>query len=157
MKYFKLSEFAVSDTYPKLVEIPTGNIKNNVENLVEKILDPIRASIGIPITITSGYRNKNLNKAVGGSSTSNHLYGYAADCVCGNKRSDNLKLVYAILNLGLDYDEIIIEKGTLTSPRWIHIAIKPFNNRKKFLYTPDGRTYRNIKAEKSIIWNFKLI
>lgn len=156
MKYFKLSEFAVSSEHPELVEIPTGQIKTNVENLGNNLLDKIRENIGIPMTITSGYRNKKLNKAVGGAVNSNHLYGYAADCVCGNKRSDNLKMVYAILNLGLDYDEVIIEKGTLTNPHWIHIALKTTGNRKKFLYSPDGKTYRPIKAEKIVNWNLKI-
>lgn len=156
MKYFKLSEFAVSSQHPELVELPTGTIKTNIENLVDKLLDPVRSNIGIPITVISGYRNKKLNTAVGGASNSNHLYGFAADCICGNKRSDNLKIVYAILNLGIDYDEIIIEKGTLNSPQWIHVALKTTGNRKKFLYSPDGKTYKQVKVEKLISWKFSI-
>lgn len=156
MKYFKLKEFAVSSSYPKLAEIPTGEIKTNIENLVDKLLDPIREYIKTPITITSGYRNEKLNNAVKGAKNSNHLYGYAADCICGNNKDDNLKIVYAILDLNLDYDEIIIEKGTLENPQWIHIALKPHGNRKKFLYSPDGRTYRQVKKEKIIKWKLSL-
>lgn len=152
MKYFKLNEFAVSSSYPKLVEQPTDTVAKNIELFIDKVLDPIREKIGIPITITSGYRPSKLNKAVGGAANSNHLYGYAADLVCGNKRSDNLKIVYALLDLGLPFDECIIEKGTLTNPQWIHLAYKPSGNRRRFEYSSNGKSYRPVKAVKQVTW-----
>lgn len=154
MKYFRLEEFAVSSSYPKLVELPKGSIEQNVKLLVEVLLDPIREKIGMPITVTSGYRPKKLNDAVGGAKNSNHLYGYAADVQCGNKRSDNLKIVYALLELGCDWDECIIEKGTLTAPQWIHIAFKRTGNRRRLEFY-NGKTYRAVTATKQVTWKLK--
>lgn len=153
--WFKLSEFAVSASYPKLVEQPTGVIAANIQNLIVKLLDPVRVKIGKPIKVTSGYRPPKLNNAVKGAKNSNHLYGYAADLITGNGRSDNLKIVYAIFELGLDFDEIIIEKGTLSAPQWIHVALKPSGNRRKFLYSPDGKTYKNLKLVQNYSIEFK--
>lgn len=147
MKYFKLSEFAVSSSYPRLAKMPTGEIKTNIEYLVDYLLDPVRERIGKPITVTSGYRPPELNKAIGGVSTSNHLYGYAADVVCGNNRSDNLKIAIAVIELGLDFDELLLEEGTLTAPCWIHIAVKKKGNRKKLLWK-DGKVWRKIRITK---------
>ena len=53
--------------------------RNNAKLLCEKVFQPLRAFIGKPITISSGYRSPKLNKAVGGSSTSQHCYGQAMD------------------------------------------------------------------------------
>lgn len=144
MKFFKFNEFSVSSSYPRLTEHPKGKVADNIMDLVENLLDPVRARIGCPITVTSGYRPPQLNEAVGGAKNSNHLYGYAADVVCGNRGSDNLKIVKAIYELGLEFDEVIIEKGTLAKPQWIHVAYRKGNNRGKMLYSPDGHSYVKI-------------
>lgn len=144
MNYFKFNEFAVSSSFPKLTERPTGKVADNISDLVENLLDPVRERIGIPITVTSGYRPPQLNTAVGGAKNSNHLFGYASDVVCGNRGTDNMKIVKAIYELGLEFDELIIEKGSLNAPQWIHLAYRKDNNRMKMLYSPDGKSYMKI-------------
>ena len=152
MKYFTVKELCVSGSYPKLVEVPKEgtNEYKNIVFLIQSLLDPIREKLGRPVRVTSGYRNEKLNKAVGGSTTSNHLTGCAADIHTGNDSTDNIKIIEALLQLGCSYDEIIAEgayfdkNDRLISAKWIHVALKPYNNRKKFLYTVDFKTYHQL-------------
>lgn len=78
-KYFEWSEFSVSHSHPELVEPVPEELRGNVETLVRDILDPMRRILGRPIHILSCYRSEALNKAVGGSPTSQHRNASAAD------------------------------------------------------------------------------
>ena len=85
-----------------------------------------------PIIINSGFRSPEVNRAVGGSATSNHLTGCAVDIRCiGIEQA----LRYAALLLDIadlnreDYDELLIEqKGSVI---WIHFAVRPMGNRRR--------------------------
>ena len=86
-----------------------------------------------PIIITSGYRSVELNKKVGGSSTSNHLTGCAVDIrVTGIEQA----MRYAVILMDYadetkqDYDEILIEKNRYGAI-WLHFAVRPSDNRRK--------------------------
>jgi hypothetical protein len=85
-----------------------------------------------PIIINSGFRSPEVNKAVGGSATSNHLTGCAVDIrVCGIEQL----LRYAVILLDIsdeskeDFDELLIEKKG--SVMWLHFAVRPTGNRRK--------------------------
>lgn len=97
--------------------------------LVDHILDPIREAWGKPIKINSGYRSKALNSKIGGSKTSDHMLGRAADITAGST-AQNKKLFDLILTLGLQYDQLIDEKGY----KWIHISYRPVGNRNQILH-----------------------
>lgn len=71
MIYFSYAELGAADA-------PEA-IRCNIERLCTHLLDPIRESIGRPILINSGYRSPEHNRRVGGSPTSDHLRGLAAD------------------------------------------------------------------------------
>ena len=85
-----------------------------------------------PIIINSGFRSEAVNKAVGGSPTSNHLTGCAVDIrVCGIEQL----LRYAVILLDIsdeskeDFDELLLErKGCVL---WLHFAVRPKDNRRK--------------------------
>jgi len=85
-----------------------------------------------PIIINSGYRSWEVNKKVGGSSTSNHLVGCAADIKCLGKEQ---ALRYAVILMDIadqaqeDYDELIIEVRGSTV--WVHFAVRPKGNRRR--------------------------
>lgn len=83
MKYFDLDEFLKSETGRKkgIENLPTFVQVDHLRELTEKILDPLREAWGGPLRVSSGFRCEKLNGAVGGSSTSAHLQGYAADIV----------------------------------------------------------------------------
>lgn len=87
MKHFTLSEFIRSETAQKngIDNTPTEAQIQNIECLCALILDPLRTCIGHPIYITSGFRAPRLNRIVGGSATSAHMQGLAADFKVGDK------------------------------------------------------------------------
>ena len=88
IKYFKLSEFINSSTAKRLCidNTPSFEIVDNLNRLAD-YLDGIRAKLGKPILISSGYRCQMLNKAVGGVVNSQHQKGLAADLVCSDMES----------------------------------------------------------------------
>lgn len=130
MKYFTIKELCQSSTATQkgIDNTPNSEIVNNLTQLVDNILDPLRKEYGKPIKVNSGYRCDALNKAVGGSKTSYHRFGLAADITTGSK-SENKKLFTLAQKLNLPFDQLIDEKGY----SWIHISFstKP---RKQILH-----------------------
>lgn len=130
MKYFTIKELCQSSTATQkgIDNTPNSEIVNNLTQLVDNILDPLREEYGKPIKVNSGYRCDALNKAIGGSKTSYHRFGLAADITAGSK-FENKKLFILVQTLNLPYDQLIDEKGY----SWIHISFstKP---RKQILH-----------------------
>ena len=130
-KYFTLPELCksnVANTY-RIDNTPDFIQVDHLKELVDKFLDPLRVAWGRPIFVTSGFRCKKLNShsAVGGSSTSAHLTGYAADLIPSNVKIDEFILFaknWADRN-HIAYDQMIDEcdkKGN----HWLHIGL--YNN-----------------------------
>lgn len=84
---FRLEEFAVSGSHPELVKPVPYQYWDNVRLLAESCLQPIRDLWGKPMKVLSGYRSDALNKAVGGSPTSQHKLAQAADISTENVRN----------------------------------------------------------------------
>lgn len=127
---FSLNELIKSATAERLgiPNIPNEDIVNNLQALCENILQPLREAYGHPIVVDSGYRCSKLNKAVGGSSTSQHMYGEAADIhTLSDLPSENKKLFDLIVSLKLPFDQLINEYDY----NWIHVSFSPKNRRKK--------------------------
>ncbi|SEN37866.1 Peptidase M15 [Prevotella sp. ne3005] len=86
-----------------------------------------------PIIISSGYRSPEVNKAVGGAPTSNHLTGCAVDIRCEGFEQ---ALRYANILMDIadgtkrDYDELFIERNK-QGRYWIHFAVRPKDNRRR--------------------------
>lgn len=128
-EHFELDEFIRSQTAYMLGidNLPPEEVKANLGNLCEKLLQPLRVAIGMPIVISSGYRCGALNKAVGGSTTSQHMKGEAADCVTDGKAADLLRL---LLELKLDFDQAIL----YPSQNFLHLSLKSEGvNRKQVI------------------------
>lgn len=131
-KYFTIPELCKSDTAVQrgIDNTPTAEIEQNLTELIDKLLDPVRELFGGPITVNSGYRCEQLNKAVGGSKTSSHRTGCAADITVGSF-SDNVRLFNLILSSGLTFDQLIDEYNY----SWIHVSYKPDGtNRQQILH-----------------------
>lgn len=126
MKYFTLQELTRSDTAESLGinNTPDAAVVGHLEELTERLLDPIREAFGRPIIVTSGYRCPELNKAVGGSPTSAHLQGYAADLVPkdGNVQRFLEFTYWWLLREGKPYDQLIAETNS-KGARWVHIGL----------------------------------
>jgi len=136
LKYFTISEMLASKTAKQ------NNIDNNPTD--EKILayiqytlaqlDKIRERYGRPITIKSGYRCPILNKLVGGVPNSAHQIGYAADIV-GYSNSKLFYLIKDMMSSGeIEVDQLIWEKGTKTSPAWVHVSFDESRKRGQIIY-----------------------
>lgn len=127
MKYFTLDE--LTRTNKPIKNTPTMKEVENLEFLVDLILDPARENLRKPITVSSGFRNPEVNRAVGGSSTSQHLKGEAADLTC----YDNKKLFEIIRQQG-KFDQLIWEYGTDREPAWVHVSVSKYGrNRREVL------------------------
>ena len=131
MKYFTLKEMTKSDTAirRRISNVPNEQEKQNIYQLVEKILDPLREAYGKPIIVSSGFRCEKLNTAVGGSKTSQHKTGQAADIrSLEDTREENKKLFDLIKKLNLPFDQLINEYDY----DWVHVSYAD-RNRKQIL------------------------
>ena len=116
--HFTLAEFTRSQTAARrgLSNQPTHTEIERMRTLCLNVLEPLRTHFGAPITVTSGFRSDRVNRAVGGSSGSQHRLGEAVDF---NVWGVELVDVYNWLTFysGLDFDQIIHEFGS-----WIHVS-----------------------------------
>ena len=134
-KHFTLEEFSFSST------AKSRGINNTVplqyipslRNLCEVVLEPLREQVKEPVIISSGYRCPALNKAVGGTNTSQHMNGEACDIYMEDK--EKLRKWFAILMDG-DFDQLIFERNRRTGHCWIHVSCKPDTslNRHQVIY-----------------------
>ena len=85
-----------------------------------------------PVVVNSGYRCPELNRLVGGCTTSNHLTGCAADLRVSGKEQ-LVRYVTLLLDLSdemhMDFDELLMERNARSY--WLHFAVRPANNRRK--------------------------
>ena len=130
-EHFALEEMTVSPTAKRL-GIPNTPTAEHIENMrycCEKILEPVRAKFG-PVTINSSYRAPLVNKAVGGSKTSQHVNGQAIDFEV--KGVDNKKVADWVAD-NLEFDQVILEfysSGDKNSG-WVHASIKKEGGNRK--------------------------
>ena len=130
-KYFTPDEMIHSDTADRLGidNAPTGDAIDNLDRLVTNVLDKLRDGWGRPIIVTSGYRCKELNTAVGGARNSQHLKGQAADIV-----SDDFEAFRRFVCRWCkdnEFDQCIFEHSG--GREWIHISFDRGRNRRQQL------------------------
>jgi len=125
-------------------------IKNNpnaeqMENMIaiaEEVFEPLRMWVGGPIKINSFFRSPELNKAIGGSTKSQHCHGQAIDLDDTFGRATNAEM-FEFIKEHLDFDQIIWEFGDDTNPDWVHVSyVSPEQNRNRCLqaYKENGKT-----------------
>ena len=107
---------------------PPAIVERMIET-AEKIFQPLRDALG-PIRVSSFYRSPDLNRAIGGSKTSQHCKGEAIDMQ--GILATNKMLFNSACDLE-DYDQIIWEFGTLEEPDWVHVSYSKTHNRKQIL------------------------
>lgn len=122
-KFFRLEEFLTSSTARQrsIENLPSFEIVKNIEKLAY-FLDGLRADWGSGINISSGYRNKALNAAVGGVGNSAHLYGFACDMQPSNGKMKEFKKFCVEWFKDKVFDEVIIEKNS-KGKEWVHIQL----------------------------------
>ena len=111
---------------------PTPEHLENFKKLAENIFEPIRNHFKEPIFISSGYRSKELNTAVGGSLTSQHCSGEAIDIdMDGRSNMATNKAVFDYIKNNLNFDQLIWEFGTDSNPDWVHVSYESTGNQRK--------------------------
>lgn len=123
---FSISELCHSDNAINAGIDNTPSIKetDNLLNLIFYCLQPIRDKLNKPMVITSGFRNYKTNFLAGGAINSNHLTGCAADFHVPGMTIQ--QVIDFILKLGIEFDELGNEYN-----KWVHIAYRKGNNRRK--------------------------
>lgn len=129
MKYFTIDELCQSETAERLKidNTPSEEIKKNLETLTDCLLDPLREEWGSEVIVNSGYRCPALNKAVGGSKTSVHKSGWAADIRPKNGKMKEFKKFVVDFIKTRFWDQCILEKSG--DIEWIHLSL--YNNSGK--------------------------
>jgi zinc D-Ala-D-Ala carboxypeptidase len=125
---------------------PTKEHKENMVKLAEEVFEPLRAYVGGPIKINSFYRSPELNKAIGGSSKSQHCHGQAMDIDDTFGRCTNAEM-FEFIREHLDFDQMIWEFGDDDNPDWVHVSyVSPEDNRNRCLlaYKDNGKTKYSI-------------
>ena len=121
---------------------PNAEQLDNMELVAEEVFEPLRAYVGGPIKINSFFRCPKLNKAIGGSSKSQHCKGQAIDIDDTFKRVNNSDMYYWIKN-NLNFDQMIWEFGDDDNPDWVHVSyVSSEDNRNRCLkaYRENGKT-----------------
>lgn len=131
-KYFTLEELTKSETAERLgyINNPLEEEKNNLNELVTNVLDPLREAWGKPIRVTSGYRCPRLNEIVGGVKNSQHKFGQAADIQpLDYSLMEEFKEFVRDWCESKEFDQCIIESNSYVE--WIHISYRKGNNKKE--------------------------
>jgi len=123
-KNFTLEELTKSQIASRfnLDNTPSFSVKQNLKTLAEKILQHVRDHYNLPVVVSSGFRSLSVNRAVGGSTRSQHLTGEAADFSLPSV--DNYSVAKWIKE-NLNYDQLILEFYSGGNSGWIHVGYSP--------------------------------
>lgn len=120
--------FTIEELYAsKTAKAKSINNKPSVQQMINLVylaafvLEPLREAMNEPIKIGSGFRSKELNKAVGGVANSQHMKGQAADlCIDGDRKKGRKWFEY--IRDHLPFDQLIWEKNSRTGSEWVHVS-----------------------------------
>ena len=140
---FSLAEMVKSDTALRhdMDNTPEEAEIENLKRLCEKVLQPVREHFKTGVKVNSGFRHPDVNAKVGGSKTSDHCKGQAADIeIPGIPNADLAKWITE----NLDFTQVILEFYTQGVPDsgWVHVSYDSQNLKKQSLTAvkKDGKT-----------------
>ena len=134
--------YSITATRRGLDNTPNAKQLLNMKLLAEKVFEPLRSCVGGPIRINSFFRGEELNKAIGGSSKSQHCKGQAMDIDDGGCNKTNAEM-YKFIKDELEFDQMIWEFGDDDNPDWVHVSyVSEEDNRNRCLkaYKDKGKT-----------------
>jgi len=153
--FFEMSKTSYNDFQQENRRLALSYV-NSLKTLCKDILEPLRQHFGKPLIITSGFRCYALNKAIGSSSTSQHLKGQAADFYIENISDDKI-IKYLVENLDFNFGQLILEKNHNSS--WIHISLgTPFRESEKcrqVLFIDKTKDDKMLKNENNKLQNLR--
>jgi hypothetical protein len=143
-KNLSLAEVTRSETAKRkgISNMPTPEHIENFKKLATNIFQPIREHFDKPIFISSGYRSAELNKAIGGSLSSQHCSGEAIDIDMDGTDITN-KQIFDYIKDNLTFDQLIWEFGTNSNPDWVHVSFAANRSQRKQILVAkkvDGKT-----------------
>lgn len=133
-KHLSLAEVSRSETAKRkgINNTPSGEHLENFKKLAENVFEPIREHFGAPIHISSGYRSKELNSAIGGSATSQHCSGEAIDIdMDGSASGITNAQVFNFIKDNINFDQLIWEFGSDSNPDWVHVSYESTGKQRK--------------------------
>lgn len=104
-----------------------------MKHVAVQVFEPLRNHFGIPIGVTSFYRSPALNKKIGGSSTSEHVYGSAIDIDADVYGMITNRDIFEYIKKNLTFNQLIWEFGTDNEPDWVHVSRKQSGNKNQIL------------------------
>jgi hypothetical protein len=130
---YKEGVYSITATRLGIDNIPNQYEFANMQVLAENVFEPLRNWVKGPIKINSFFRGLELNKAIGGSSKSQHCQGRAIDIDDSYGHKTNAEM-YEWIKKNLDFDQMIWEFGTDENPNWVHVSyVSPDENRNRCL------------------------
>lgn len=150
-KNLSLAEVIRSETAKRrgISNMPTPEHIENFKKLATNIFQPIREHFDKPILISSGYRSAELNKAIGGSLSSQHSSGEAIDIDMDGTDITN-KQIFDFIKDKLNFDQLIWEFGTDANPDWVHVSFAANRSQRKQILVAkkvnDKTTYTPYKS-----------
>ena len=124
-----------------ILDAPAAEQLSDLTILCECVLQPVRERFGMPVKVNSGFRSAKVNTKVGGSKTSDHCRGMAADIEIPGLA--NAELAQWIVD-NLSFRQVILEFYTPGIPDsgWVHVSYNPGDNKKQVLTATkkDGKT-----------------
>tara|TARA_S200002703_G_C3741398_1_gene227988 strand:- start:198 stop:659 length:462 start_codon:yes stop_codon:yes gene_type:complete len=115
---------------------------HNLRAVAENVFQPVRDHFGVPIAVSSGYRSKELNRAIGGSKYSQHMIGEALDLDADVYGKVTNAEIFNYIKNNLEWDQMIWEFGDDEEPNWVHVSYKESGNNRKQI----KRAYRDEKG-----------
>lgn len=154
-KNFKLSDYCNSSLAKRknISNTPSEEHRLNLQALNKNVVDPLIEKLGSNIlSINSGYRSPELNKAIGGAATSQHSKGEAVDL---HVKTGNFRRVFSML-IDMDFDQLIWEHEGLS--KWIHVSYKRNGRNRKEVLDWNGQVYKKIpKRNNQIVFAYNNI
>jgi hypothetical protein len=156
-EHLDLSEVVRSETAKRLgvSNMPTAEHIENFKILAENVFEKIRNNFRVPIHLSSAYRSEALNKAIKGSSSSQHCRGEAIDIdMDGSSNGVTNRMVFDYIIKSLEFDQLIWEFGTSENPDWVHVSYSASGKQRKQVLKAvriDGKTTYQTYVNKASI------
>jgi len=139
---YKESVYSRTATRLNINNEPNDQQMDNMSLIAEEVFEPLRMWVGGPVKINSFFRSPELNKAIGGSTKSQHCHGQAIDLDDTFGRATNAEM-FEFIKKHLNFDQMIWEFGDDDNPNWVHVSyVSEKKNRNRCLkaYKEQGKT-----------------
>ena len=149
-KNLSLAEVVKSTTAKRLGidNTPDDWVKENLRQVAINVFQPLRDAFGCPIYVSSGYRSPELNRAIGGSTRSQHMEGRALDLDADVFGRCTNSQIFNWIRENVVFDQMVWEFGDSDNPNWVHVSyVHDGVNRKRCLKAcrdDEGKVYYEV-------------